>query len=165
MQEMWVQSLSWEDPLEKGMATHSYILAWEIAWTEEPSGLQSRGSQWIGHDWAGTRTGHFTVCRAPPRLTPLASLGELVSLSFCSFLSSVCYGGKKHNFAQEINDWIPKSQFLLTTLHSWASVSPFTVLSLSKDKNRFYRMTNTIIIEEIFLPPQNIVVLDFNCLI
>ena len=42
---MWVQSLSWEDPLEKKMVTHSSILAWEIPWMEEPSGLQSMGSQ------------------------------------------------------------------------------------------------------------------------
>ena len=41
MQEAWVQSLGWEDPLEKEMATHSSILAWEIPWTEEPGGLQS----------------------------------------------------------------------------------------------------------------------------
>ena len=41
MQEMQVQSLGWEDPLEKEMANHSSILAWEIPWTEEPSGLQS----------------------------------------------------------------------------------------------------------------------------
>ena len=40
----------WEDPLEKGMATHSSILAWEIPWTEEPGGLQSIGSQRVGHD-------------------------------------------------------------------------------------------------------------------
>ena len=45
MQETWVQSLVWEDPLEKGMATHSSILAWRIPWTEEPGGLQSLGSQ------------------------------------------------------------------------------------------------------------------------
>ena len=38
MQETWVRSLGWEDPLEKGMATHSSILAWEIPWTEEPGG-------------------------------------------------------------------------------------------------------------------------------
>ena len=44
MQETWVQSLGWEDPLEEGMATHSSILAWRI-WTEEPGGLQSRGLQ------------------------------------------------------------------------------------------------------------------------
>ena len=44
VQEMWVQSLGWEDPLEKGMVTHSSILAWRIPWTEEPGGLQSKGS-------------------------------------------------------------------------------------------------------------------------
>ena len=45
MQEACVQSLSWKDPQEKGMATHSSILAWEIPWTEEPGGLQSMGPQ------------------------------------------------------------------------------------------------------------------------
>ena len=47
MQEMWVQSLGQEDPLEAGMATHSSILAWRIPWTEEPGGLQSMGSQGV----------------------------------------------------------------------------------------------------------------------
>ena len=50
MQETWVQSLGQEDPLEKGMATHSSILAWRIPWTELPGGLQSMGSQRDGHD-------------------------------------------------------------------------------------------------------------------
>ena len=50
MQETWVRSLGWEDPLEKAMATHSTILAWRIPWTEEPGGLQSTGSQRVGHD-------------------------------------------------------------------------------------------------------------------
>ena len=54
--ETWVCSLSWEDPLEKGMATHSSILAWRIPWTEEPGGLQSMGSQTVGHDWATKHT-------------------------------------------------------------------------------------------------------------
>ena len=45
MQETWVRSLDWEDPLEEEMATHSSILAWRILWTEEPGGLQSIGSQ------------------------------------------------------------------------------------------------------------------------
>ena len=49
VQESRVQSLGWEDPLEKGMATHSSILAWKIPWTEEP-GRQSMGSQRVGHD-------------------------------------------------------------------------------------------------------------------
>ena len=51
MQETRVRSLGWADPLEKGMATHSSILAWRIPWTGEPSGLQSMGSQRVGHDW------------------------------------------------------------------------------------------------------------------
>ena len=50
VQETWVRSLGWEDPLEKEMATHSSILAWKISWTEEPGGLQSMGSQRVGHD-------------------------------------------------------------------------------------------------------------------
>ena len=50
MQETWVQSLGWEDPLEKGKATHSSILAWRIPWTEKPVRLQSMGSQRVGHD-------------------------------------------------------------------------------------------------------------------
>ena len=50
MQETQVQSLSWEDPLEKGMATHSSILTWRIPWTEAPGGLQSMGSHRVGHD-------------------------------------------------------------------------------------------------------------------
>ena len=50
MQETQVQSLTWKDPLEKGMATHSSVLAWRIPWTEEPGGLQSMGSQRVGHD-------------------------------------------------------------------------------------------------------------------
>ena len=56
MQETWVQSLGRKDPLEKEMATHSSILAWEIPWTEEPSRLQSMGSQIIGHDYATEHT-------------------------------------------------------------------------------------------------------------
>ena len=48
--EIWVQSLGQEDPLEKKMATHSSILAWEIPWAEEPGGLQSMGSQRVGHN-------------------------------------------------------------------------------------------------------------------
>ena len=52
MQETRVQSLVQEDPLEKGMAMHTSILAWRIPWTEEPGRLQFMGSQRVGHDWA-----------------------------------------------------------------------------------------------------------------
>ena len=50
MQETHVQSLGWEDPLEKKMATHSSTLAWRIPWMEEPGGLQSTGLQRVRHD-------------------------------------------------------------------------------------------------------------------
>ena len=49
-QEMQVQSLGWEDPLEKGMITLCSIVAWRIPWTEDPGGLQSMGLQRVGHD-------------------------------------------------------------------------------------------------------------------
>ena len=66
MQETQVRSLSWKDPLEKGMATHSSILAWRIPWTEEPCGLQSMGSHRVGHDWETNlfciRLCHDVVC-------------------------------------------------------------------------------------------------------
>ena len=50
MQGTWVRSLIWEESLEKGMATHSSILAWEIPWREKPGGLQSMGLQRVGHN-------------------------------------------------------------------------------------------------------------------
>ena len=50
VQKTWVHSLGQEDPLEKGMSTHSSILAWTIPWTEEPDGLQAMGSQRVRHD-------------------------------------------------------------------------------------------------------------------
>ena len=58
MRETWVQSLCEEDPQEKGMVTHSSILAWRIPWTEEPGGLQSMGSQGVRHNWANNT---FTI--------------------------------------------------------------------------------------------------------
>ena len=58
MQEIQVQSLDWEAPLEKGMATHSSILAWRIPWTEELGGMQSMGSQRVRHQ---CETNTFTL--------------------------------------------------------------------------------------------------------
>ena len=60
MQETWVPSLDWGDPLEKGMATHTNSPAWRIPCTEEPGGLQSMGSQRVGHDWS-TNTSTFRL--------------------------------------------------------------------------------------------------------
>ena len=61
MQEMQVQSLNREDPLEKEMATHSSILAWEIPWTEEPSGRQSMGSEIESHTQRDTQLSNYTT--------------------------------------------------------------------------------------------------------
>ena len=61
MQEAWVQSLGWEDPLQKGMGTHSNILAWRIPCTEEPGGIKSTESQRDRHDCVSNT---FTVCIA-----------------------------------------------------------------------------------------------------
>ena len=63
MEEMRVQSLVWEDPLEKEIATHSSILAWKISWMEEPGRLQFTGSQTVGHDWARMHTGKLGCIR------------------------------------------------------------------------------------------------------
>ena len=63
MQETWVQSLGWEDPLGEGMATHSSILAWRIPWREEPGGLQSIGLQRVEHHWV---TEYTDLCIKQP---------------------------------------------------------------------------------------------------
>ena len=63
MQEMWVQSLAKEYPLEKEMAIHSSILAWEIPWTEEPDGIQSMRSQRVRHNWSNLACMHtYRLC-------------------------------------------------------------------------------------------------------
>ena len=62
MQEMWVRSLGQEDPLQKETATHSSVLAWEVPWTEEPGGLQSVGSQRVGHSLAAEPRFHLWLC-------------------------------------------------------------------------------------------------------
>ena len=73
MQETSVQSLDWEDPLKKGRATHSNILAWRVPWTEEPGGLQFTGLQRVGPDCA-TKHIHNKSC--------LYWVGQKVHLGF-----------------------------------------------------------------------------------
>ena len=67
VQQTRVWSLGGEDPLEKEMVTHSSILAWRIPWTEEPSRLQSMGSQRVGHDWA-TSLHFWNILKTPYRI-------------------------------------------------------------------------------------------------
>ena len=63
MQESWVWSLGWEESLEKGMATYSSILAWDIPWTEEPCRLHSMGSQRVRQDWVTNTNTHTPLGR------------------------------------------------------------------------------------------------------
>ena len=65
MKETPVWFLGRGDPLERGMATHSSILAWRIPWTEEPGGLQSTGSQRVGHNGTERRSLHFATLEVP----------------------------------------------------------------------------------------------------
>ena len=77
---MRVQSLGQEDPLEKEMATHSSSLAWGIPWTEEPSGLQSMGSQRVGHDLA----------TKPPPLKTVDTLPRKSLICMCTLIFHTC---------------------------------------------------------------------------
>ena len=86
MQETQARSLGQEYPLEKGMATHSSILAWRIPWTEEPDELQFMGLQIVRHDWV-TNTILFSKVAAPIYI-PTNSVEEFL---FLHTLSSICY--------------------------------------------------------------------------
>ena len=93
MQEARVQSLGWEDPLEKEMATHSSTLAWKIPWTEEPGRLQSVGSQRVEHDWVTS----LTLCAK--------SLQSC--LTFCDPMDCSPPGSSVHGILQaRILEWV-----------------------------------------------------------
>ena len=96
LQDMQVQSLGWEDPLEESMEIHSSILAWRIPWTEEPSGLQSIGSQRVRHNWTNLACMHVkrylwlsyqgdttVFCEERP--------GMLLNLQWCSKQNHLVY--------------------------------------------------------------------------
>ena len=85
----WLQSLGWEDPLEKGMATHSSVLAWRTPWTEESGGLQSTvWSQRVRHNWA-TNTTYYL-------------LTVLLGLLLCSWTWGVFFGGNLLMVVQQL---------------------------------------------------------------
>ena len=91
-----VQSLGWEDPLGKGMTTHSSILAWEISWTEEPGGLQSLSSERVGHNLVTNQQLPSVISHTPVIFSILTlpfhflnTLSSLPSLGFCTS-SALC---------------------------------------------------------------------------
>ena len=91
MQETWVSSLGQEDPLEKGMATHSSVLAWRIPWTEEPGGLQSMGSHRVGRDWPSTLPLLLTVFSAVPATVGCKRRKEMYSFLDAALSEVTCY--------------------------------------------------------------------------
>ena len=141
MRETWVRSLGWEDPLEKEMASHSSTLAQKIPRTEEPSRLQSTGSQRVGHNWVISL--HFTSLHfskstqnGPLYLGPSRVEGRVLETVFFMFLT-LCDpvncsppGSSVHGFLQAIIlEWIAipssrgSSQPRDRTLGSISSVS------------------------------------------
>ena len=91
MQETWIWSLGWEDPLEKGMDTHSSILAWRIPWTGEAGGLQFMGSQRVGHVWVAKTNSensefnypHSVYLFAYSQFTYVSGISDLPIMQVC----------------------------------------------------------------------------------
>ena len=96
MWETRVWSVGWEDLLEKKMATHSSILAWRITWTEEPGGLQSMGSQRVGHDWATSLL--LFQWSSVDNLISGSSAFSKTSLSIWKFMVHVLFKSGLENF-------------------------------------------------------------------
>ena len=116
MQETGVQSLGREDSLEKEMATHSSIVAWRIPWMEEPDGLQSMGSQIVGHDWT----------------TSLHTFLQNDQIILCHY--KVClveWTGKEasRNYILWPHTYFSHQLFFPDGLHRWALTSPLSTVS------------------------------------
>ena len=94
IQKTWIQSLGWEDPLEKEMVTHSSILTWKTPWTEELGRLQSMGSQRVRPDW---ETSTFTFNAKWQKHLPLQALPSLMELTVPKF-SGWCQGICSHSW-------------------------------------------------------------------
>ena len=132
MQEMQVQPLGQEDPLEKEIATHSNILAWEFLWTEEPFGLQSMRSQRVEHDWTHTDTqnlkGTLITCLfgSDPFLTHYTALNFLPPSTWHSCkLTHLVYVGKNKRVQCCFCSWFPSPPAAPEWAYSECSVSVY----------------------------------------
>ena len=113
MQKTQLQSLGQEGPLEKGMASHSSILAWTIPWTEEPGGLQSRGSQRVGHDWAKntfTYSDRLSTYKAASYINPRNTYNRNLH-KFCLARLSISSKAKKRVIIKIFYSFIPTCNY------------------------------------------------------
>ena len=128
MQATWVQSLGREDPLEKEMATHSSILAWRTPCTEEPSGLQSMGSQRVGHDWATSLSisAFFIVQLSHPYMTT----GKTILLTRRTFVGKVM-SLLFNMLSRLVITFLPRTKSLLI---SWLQSPSAVIFGAQKNK-------------------------------
>ena len=144
MQEMWVWSLGWEDPLEKEMAPHSSTLAWEIPWTEEPGGLQSMGSQ-----KSQTERRNNNKTKVTEGMVELESHQQILKLKhWClmrTFTCSQCVSHKGGCKAQGRNwrhDWSQRAA--LTGTKRWHALSDKTHWTNRKQPRWYSRKMNRL---------------------
>ena len=129
MWKTWVWLLGWEDPLEKEMATHSSILAWKIQWTEKPGGLNSMGSQRVGHDWATSLSHRWHYPNGRKWRGPKETLDEGEKGEWKGWLKTQHSKNKDHDIwsyhftvnrwgknanSERLFSWAPKSLRMLT---------------------------------------------------
>ena len=128
MQETWLPSLGWEDPLEKEMATHSRILAWRIPWTEKTGRLQSMGSQRVGHDWVT-----FTFTGRPGKSVPLLREKTLVNILelLIQFFTLTGYKRRSKEVATGVRCILLWFWFSFPWLLVMLSIYPFVFFHLS----------------------------------
>ena len=120
MQEPWVRSLGWDDPLEEGMATHSNILAWRIPLTEEPGRLQSMVSQRVRHDWV---TKHIYMLYMHIHVSQM-----YITCQEMTYTNTRITQGESGKDRQEIRTWI---------IYDWICIS------LRKGKGKTWKESGT----------------------
>ena len=129
VRETWVQSLGWEDPLEKEMANHSRTLAWKTPWTEEPGRLQSMRSQRVGHDWATSLSLSYLLFMLSGFIQRVPWYGCNI-VWHCSLISNI-FNLIKYNLTRmeaEIQD--NKSLFSPSTNLYWVPCVQYSVINL-----------------------------------